>query len=677
MKSWALVLVGILVASLYLVSPAEASCSTFALAHGSSNACELKDGISEHISLNAGQSVYFWFKVSQADLDNTKKVEATVVLTKKSGQSEAHVYKPASTTGEGAGAWSTVRSGSEIVAMQKDCGGLLGCTTINAPGNYVVRVTSGSSTNSVTRLLYSWNDHPITLAPEEPQIEDVDYNEYEFFTFTPTASTAHIVKTSISGYSFMIVAQGTSGHDVPAACLEHNFLRANCPNTEFTSSYARDSDIKLTGLTIGKPIFIGIRGRTVPETVYTLIAMVGGGNITLVDGVPQASGVVEKHLERFYRLETEGTHHKLSVSVNPSEGFVSLYINFCPTIRPNYYQCRNPSPSSSQWKSVSDTTGGQDEQSVTIDPTKYPYYHTTEAGTYFIMVYAETTARYTISATSSHNALLLQNGQSIHESVQKGKYEYFKIILSPGLDLQVGVTTYAGDPDLYLSCTLNLTNSDDGFPSKAATHHYKESKSSGNDVITVSAEESCYSTNHGQNTIYAAVYGYYDSVFTISALAGNNTLLELEDGRPIEWIVARSKFSHFYFYTGGLATGGSSLNLELTPQNCDLDMYVVECASDVRDVEDCSAPSLTEYTYKSTGTEGSESLTVNVAAGTKFIRIGVYGFQAGEFSMAAWTTTPLVLIEEVLYNVKYIYTVYLIINSTPPPTTPQRERERD
>ena len=101
-------------------------------------------GLSEHIALSAGQSVYFWFQVSSTDLTNAEKVEATAILTKISGQSEAHVYKPSAQSGTIPGAWSTVRSGSEIIAMQKDCGGLLGCTTINAEGKYVVRVTGGS-----------------------------------------------------------------------------------------------------------------------------------------------------------------------------------------------------------------------------------------------------------------------------------------------------------------------------------------------------------------------------------------------------------------------------------------------------------------------------------------------------------------------------------------------------
>jgi len=165
MRSWALFLAGLLVSSLCSVRPTDASCS-FAQAKAKTSECKLSDGKSEHLSLTAGSKTYFWFEVAQADLNLAAKEEATAILTKISGQSEAHVYKPARTNDDGPGDWSTVRSGSEIIAMQKDCGGMLGCTLINTAGTYVIRVSSGSSTSSVTRLLFSWNDHPITLAPD-------------------------------------------------------------------------------------------------------------------------------------------------------------------------------------------------------------------------------------------------------------------------------------------------------------------------------------------------------------------------------------------------------------------------------------------------------------------------------------------------------------------------------
>ena len=149
----------------------------------------------------------------------------------------------------------------------------------------------------------------------------------------------------------------------------------------------------------------------------------------------------------------------------------------------------------------------------------------------------------------------------------------------------------------------------------------------------------------GQNTVYAAVYGYKDSVFAISAIAGNDTVLELEDGRPIEWIVERFKFSQFTISTADYGTGANrpELNIEMTPQNADLDLYVLACEE--VDVMDCSAPSLTEYTYKSVKAEGSELLSIKSAPSVKWVRIGVYGFQAGQFSVAAWSTSPLVLME--------------------------------
>ena len=140
------------------------------------------------------------------------------------------------------------------------------------------------------------------------------------------------------------------------------------------------------------------------------------GNVTLVDGMPQ-SGSMEKHSSRFYRFESEGTHHKISISANPSDGFVSLYVNFCRKTHPTGYWCRNPVPHSAEFKSVSDATGSRDEQ--TSDYSHDGYQHTAEPGWFLITVFAEATTTYVISASTSPNPLMLQNGQSMHEKVSE------------------------------------------------------------------------------------------------------------------------------------------------------------------------------------------------------------------------------------------------------------------
>ena len=626
---------------LYWIQHVVASCDQYASTPDA--ACMLQDGISKHVSLGAHEKkAFFYFSIDSQELASITKKELTVVLTKINGQAEAYISGPNQEPAPTSSHWSTVQSGGELVTMFKTCS-LLGCHKISGEGKYAILVQGGPMA-SETRLIFSWNDNPMTLELDSPQMQDAAFQMFEYFQFVPTIHNPSIIKTTMTGYSKLLIVYPSTTTPIPEEVLNKkcrlpdSLTWTECPGSKLKTTWLRDAEIKLTNLQTNLPVYIAVYGRSRPETVYSLVVANPAGNVTLVDGMPQ-SGSMEKHSSRFYRFESEGTHHKISIGANPSDGFVSLYVNFCRKTQPNGFWCRNPVPHSAEFKSVSDATGSQDEQTITITPSD-GYQHTAEAGWFLITVFAEATTTYVISASTSHNPLMLQNGQSMHEKVSENKYEYFKIIQPVGLDLHVGVTTYAGDPDLYISCDLNATGTALGSPS---IQHFKwKSKSSGNDVITISANQGCAD---GQNTVYAAVYGYKDSVFAISAIAGNDTVLELEDGRPIEWIVERFKFSQFTISTADYGTGANrpELNIEMTPQNADLDLYVLVCEK--VDVMDCPAPSLTEYTYKSVKAEGSELLSIKTASSVKWVRIGVYGFQAGQFSVAAWSISPLVLME--------------------------------
>ena len=279
---------------------------------------------------------------------------------------------------------------------------------------------------------------------------------------------------------------------------------------------------------------------------------------------------------------------------------------------------------------------------VTITPTTYR--KTDTPGIYFITIFGVEESTYVLTATTSHNALTLRNGESMHEKVLRRHYEYFKILLPKGQDLHIGVTAYGGDPDLYVSCKYNATQNDDGYPSILAGHYDWRGWSMGNDVVTITAAEK-YTKCKNQNTVYAAVHGFEDSVFAITALAGNDTIVELEDGRPVQWIVEQYKYARFAVYTGGMsATNRPELNLELTPTNCDVDLYVKYCETD--DLDECSDATKLDHDKSSKNSEGTETIviqTVNTAV--KWVVLGIYGFDAGEFTVAAWTTSPLVLLE--------------------------------
>ena len=412
----------------------------------------------------------------------------------------------------------------------------------------------------------------------------------------------------------------------------------------------------------------------------------------------------------FYRLETEGTysaclpvyldhedpltlhflhpdtpfhsgsHHKLTFNANPQSRYVSLYVNSPGQQGGRLLLCLQEPIEDvlPVERSESDATGSEDEMTITISPTTGNWRQTDKPGTYYVTVFGVEGSTYVLTGTTSHNALTLRNGESMHEKVLRRHYEYFKIILPAGQDLHIGVTAYGGDPDLYLSCKYNATQNDDGYPSLLAGHYGWRGWSLGNDVVTVKASESCAakSQDSGQTTIYAAVHGFQDSVFAITALAGNDTVVQLEDGRPVEWIVEQHKYSRFAIYTGGMGSASRpSLNIELTPTNCDVDLYVKYCTDP--DLSNCEDATKRVYNQRSVQNEGTETIIVDKEtdpdwANAKWVVVGVYGFTAGQFTIAAWTTSPLVLIEgqAVMGNVaKHDYRYFKFHVETPADVT--------
>ena len=294
-----------------------------------------------------------------------------------------------------------------------------------------------------------------------------------------------------------------------------------------------------------------------------------------------------------------GTHHKLTFNANPQNGYVSLYVT---SVRPVIQAIGMLARTHRRRR-----TSGKASDALEVVKWRLLYLTTgsgarpTNRGRITSLFWSGGQC-HVITGTTSLQCFDASQWESMHEKVLRRHYEYFKIILPAGQDLHIGVTTYGGDPDLYLSCKYNATQNDDGYPSLRTGHYDWRGWSLGNDVITVKASESCAakSQDSGQTTIYAAVHGFQDSVFAITALAGNDTVVQLEDGRPVEWIVEQHKYARFAVYTGGMgSTTRPSLNIELTPTNCDVDLYVKYCTDpDLNNCEDATKRRITSAAYK-------------------------------------------------------------------------------
>ena len=279
--------------------------------------CLLTQGISQKVLTPKNTARYYKFSVTDSDVNNAQYKEISVVLTKLSGQAEAYVTQIPPLPQPRV--WSTVTSGSEVISLVKECNNLLGCHRVTA-GDYLVKVQSSASTDSITRLVYSWNTVPIQIAIEDPQIDDVEYHAYEYFVVKPSTfgndyrsiKALNIIKTSISGSSYIAIAYNVN-EDIPK-CTKPTMALRGSTGCAVQHKYARDASILIgegdgttTTFDPTKNIYIGVYGASSPESMYTILVTRDNGNVTLVDGMPQI-GEVQKNARHFYRLETEGMY---------------------------------------------------------------------------------------------------------------------------------------------------------------------------------------------------------------------------------------------------------------------------------------------------------------------------------------------------------------------------------
>merc|ERR1711871_1087214 len=163
--------------------------------------------------------------------------------------------------------------------------------------------------------------------------------------------------------------------------------------------------------------------------------------------------------------------------------------------------------------------------------------------------------QYSIVAATSEAIIPLTAGQEQRGAVDRGQYSYYSITLprfSQGT-VQVSLTTFSGDADLYASGTYlcdddsaSVPRTCQGYPRTSPVVRYPNSTSSGFDPGLSSTHWSGTDTIIWPPTgfqlpsyipatkpaiLYIAVKGYRSSSFSI--LASTDPTVELQDGVPL------------------------------------------------------------------------------------------------------------------------------------------------
>jgi hypothetical protein len=225
----------------------------------------------------------------------------------------------------------------------------------------------------------------------------------------------------------------------------------------------------------------------------------------------------------------------------------------------------------------------------------------------------------------------LSNGIPTKGSVTYQSYSYYQFIDSsnPSKEVLFDLLPTTGDADLFVSCSMNLTGNDYGFPSRLSGHYDFQSQRYSEDTLSVSSSDAKSCSSNG-GIFYIAVYGYSDVVKTEYTLTvmysdGVKTLLE---GIPSEENVLKGLHVYFNFHLGKEA---EEVTFTVTPYYGDADIFVKMDSSHTG-----VQVTTSDYDFKSNNL-GSLADTITISETSVCtecdISILVYGFETSRFSI--------------------------------------------
>jgi len=248
------------------------------------------------------------------------------------------------------------------------------------------------------------------------------------------------------------------------------------------------------------------------------------------------------------------------------------------------------------------------------------------SGTWYIGVRGYSAASYQLRVTvvtpppvpptppPPPNDIPLTSGQVVSGSVARQAFAYYTISVPSGASrLDVVLTATSGDPDLYIR-----------RGSRPTTSSYDRSATAGgSDSVSI--------TNPLSGTWYIGVYGYSAASYQLRATIVTATPvpptpppppsdIPLTSGQAVSGSVARQAFT---YYTIPVPSGASRLDVVLTANSGDPDLYIRRG----------SRPTTSSYDRSATA-GGSDTLSITgPAAGTWYI--GVYGYSTASYRLSA------------------------------------------
>lgn len=570
----------------YIISVFAFTPASYTITASFSDMVQLSDGLPQESTVTAGGMNYYSIQVPEGSSDVTFSVtplsgnpnlyinagQAGVVAKPTHAESQRHSSEWF------AGATITYRSTDDDFCSGSSCVYLVGVYGDSEAHYTLVATTSKQSQ---------------TLQNGIPVRDWAETDVYQYYVFTVDQDDLDLTVT-VTAFS-----------GDPDLFVSPSVLRPNSTSPDTLASRVYGGDA-VTFKNAKKGTY-GIGVYAFQNATFSIVALLQSASdnsmVLLVDGVPQ-SGNLTAGSFKFYHFSLTAASTDLTISVSRVLGDPDLYITNNGSV---------PSLDLYQWKS-----SAFGSEVVVIKPA--------EVGEYIIGVYAFIDSLYDVSASTSQAITLLQDGVAHSEQLEAGTFQNFQLLVDRvDQDLTVVVTSFDGDPDLFISTKTSHPN---------ATDREWEARSYREDAITI------VKSRLRVGTYYIAVYAFTNCSFTV--LASYSARSQLQDGTPQGGIVSKEAMRIYTFHVSNNAL--QDVSFVLTPTSGSTFLF----AGLSPNIEYSNTSS---YLWSSYDALQSQTIVVRRDSDANFVSSGtyyvmVYGLQASQYTLLATTSGAAVALRD-------------------------------
>lgn len=491
-------------------------------------------------------------------------------------------------------------------------------------------------TASQYSITASLGDNTQQLQEGIPTSGSVNNSAYTFYKFTATSPVPYLFTlTPVNGDPDMYISVTNS-----TPTLYNNTWFSNGLGTE-SVTINPSTDPKTTAACKLLPctFYVGVTGFIRPATYQLAVST---GFTRLLDGSPQQGHSAPMTMTYYlYRADSPGD---LSFLITQIQGEAQMFVNKMPlsaTSMSTYLPVANcsgtstsdnpcvPDASVYRWTSLSSF----DRSSVTIaanDPNAC-------LACYYVIGMlsnsATASADFSLVVASANAIIVLADGVPHSDVVPKGAYEYYRMgVTQVGVDVEIIVTPFYGDPDVYVSWDPSNSRPN-------ATHNNAMATSQYNDTVYLQSSSIASCVTEGQVSgtgcqLYVSVFGFSNASYTIVSRLNDGYLspIVLRSGVPQSMTLAKSEWAYFSAYVN--VPAGTAYSFSLVSSFGDTDMYITTGGDE--------GPSQSNFNFSSSSANFDsvivDSSDPHWCTGCTLI-VGVLAFQSSQFTLTYSTNT--------------------------------------